>query len=67
MVKAAHPTEGLEPLVKTYAAKQLTPTAKVILAPYQSRQFNYIQYSSPSGIPAPAPTARPLRPTSSPV
>ena len=45
MVKAAHPTEGLEPLVKTYAAKQLTPAAKVILAPYQSRQFNYIQYS----------------------
>ena len=45
MVKAAHPTQGLEPLVKTYAAKQLTPTAKVILAPYQSRQFNYIQYS----------------------
>ena len=29
----------------TNAAKQLTPTAKVILAPYQSRQFNYIQYS----------------------
>ncbi len=45
MVKAAHPTEGLEPLVKTYAVKQLTPSAKVILAPYQSRQFNYIQYS----------------------
>ena len=45
MVKAAHPTQGLEPLVKTYAAKQLTPAAKVILAPYQSRQFNYIQYS----------------------
>ena len=39
------PASGLEPLVKTYAAKQLTPTAKVILAPYQSRQFNYIQYS----------------------
>ena len=45
MVKAAHPTEDLEPLRKTYAAKQLTPAAKVILAPYQSRQFNYIQYS----------------------
>ena len=45
MVKAAHPTEGLEPLVKTYAVKRLTPAAKVILAPYQSRQFNYIQYS----------------------
>ncbi|MBR6864163.1 MAG: insulinase family protein [Bacteroidales bacterium] len=45
MVKAAHPTEGLEPLVKTYAVKRLTPAAQVILAPYQSRQFNYIQYS----------------------
>ena len=45
MLKAAHPAEGLEPLVKTYAVKQLTPTAKVLLAPYQSRQFNYIQYS----------------------
>ena len=45
LVKAAHPTEGLEPLVKTYAVKQLTPSAKVLLAPYQSRQFNYMQYS----------------------
>ena len=45
MVKSAHPTEGLEPLVKTYAVKQLTPSAKVLLAPYQSRQFNYMQYS----------------------
>ncbi len=45
MVKAAHPTEGLEPLAKTYAVKQLTPATKVILAPYQSRQFNYIQFS----------------------
>ena len=45
LVKNAHPTEGLEPLVKTYAVKQLTPSAKVLLAPYQSRQFNYIQYS----------------------
>ena len=45
LVKAAHPCEGLEPLEKTYAVKQLTPSAKVILAPYQSRQFNYVQYS----------------------
>lgn len=45
LVKAAHPTEGLEPLVKTYAVKQLTPAAKVLLAPYQSRQFNYMQFS----------------------
>ena len=45
LVKAAHPAEGLEPLVKTYAFKQLTPAAKVVLAPYKSRQFNYMQYS----------------------
>ena len=45
LVRTAHPTEGLEPLVRTYAVKQLTPAAKVLLAPYQSRQFNYIQYS----------------------
>ena len=45
LVKAAHPAEGLEPLVKTYAVKQLTPAAKVILAPYKSRQFYYMQYS----------------------
>ncbi|MBQ9192115.1 MAG: insulinase family protein [Bacteroidales bacterium] len=44
-VKAAHPCEGLEPLVKTHAVKQLTPTAKVLLAPYNARQFNYVQYS----------------------
>jgi predicted Zn-dependent peptidase len=45
LVKAAHPCEHLEPLVKTYAERQLTPAAKVLLAPYQSRQFNYLQYS----------------------
>jgi len=45
LVKAAHPCEHLEPLVKTYAERQLTPAAKVLLAPYQSRQFNYMQYS----------------------
>jgi predicted Zn-dependent peptidase len=45
LVKAAHPTEGLEPLERTYAVKQLTPAAKVLLAPYPSRQFNYMQYS----------------------
>ena len=32
-------------LVKSYPAKQLTPEADVIIAPYPSRQFNYIQYS----------------------
>ena len=40
-----HPAEGLTPLVKTYPAKQLTPDARVIIAPYQARQFNYVQYS----------------------
>ena len=44
-VRAAHPAEGLGALVKTHAVKQLTPSAKVILAPYNARQFNYVQYS----------------------
>ena len=46
MVAEAHPCEGLEPLVKTHPVKQLTPAAKVILAPYNARQFNYVQYSN---------------------
>ena len=33
------------PLVRTYRQKQLTPDKKVVLAPYDSRQFNYFQYS----------------------
>jgi predicted Zn-dependent peptidase len=45
MLSAAHPAEGLEPLQKTYAVKQLTTTPKVVMAPYQSRQFNYMQFS----------------------
>ena len=45
MIAAAHPCEGLEPLVKTHPTKQLTPVSKVILAPYNARQFNYVQYS----------------------
>ena len=45
MLSAAHPAENLEPLQKTYAVKQLTPVSKVVLAPYQSRQFNYMQFS----------------------
>ena len=45
MLTEAHPCGNLQPLEKTYALKQLTPAAKVILAPYQSRQFNYMQYS----------------------
>ncbi len=35
----------LTPLVRTYRQKQLTPTSKVVLASYDSRQFNYMQYS----------------------
>ena len=35
----------LEPLVKKYPTKLLTPESKVVIAPYDSRQFNYIQYS----------------------
>ena len=38
---AAEPT----PLVKTYPAKQLTPEKKVLVAQYDARQFNYVQYS----------------------
>ena len=45
MLSAAHPCENLQPLEKTYAVKQLTPAAKVVLAPYNSRQFYYMQYS----------------------
>ncbi len=45
LLSAAHPCENLQPLEKTYAVKQLTPASKVILAPYQSRQFNYMQFS----------------------
>ena len=35
----------LEPLVKKYPTKLLTPESKVVIAPYDSRQFNYNQYS----------------------
>ena len=45
MLSAAHPAENLEPLQKTYVVKQLTPASKVVLAPYQSRQFYYMQFS----------------------
>ena len=45
MLDGAHPAEGLEPLVKTYPVKQLSAAPQVLLAPYQSRQFYYIQYS----------------------
>ena len=43
---AAHPVDGtLEPVEKIRAPRLLTPEAKVIIAPYNARQFNYIQYS----------------------
>ena len=45
LLSAAHPAEGLEPLQKTYAVKQLTTAPKVVVAPYQSRQFYYMQFS----------------------
>ena len=35
----------LEPLVRKYPQKVLTPEAKVFIAPYDARQFNYIQHS----------------------
>ena len=35
----------LEPLVRKFPVKVLTPESKVIIAPYDARQFNYIQYS----------------------
>ena len=46
MLTAAHPADDLEPLVKTYAVKQLTAAPKVVVAPYQSRQFYYMQFSN---------------------
>lgn len=36
----------LKPLEKQYAHAVPTPASKVILAPYPSRQFNYVQYSN---------------------
>ncbi len=35
----------LQPLVRKYPQMMLTPEAKVFIAPYDARQFNYIQYS----------------------
>ena len=35
----------LEPLVRKYPVRVLTPEPKVFIAPYDTRQFNYIQYS----------------------
>ncbi|MBR4775858.1 MAG: insulinase family protein [Bacteroidales bacterium] len=45
MLSRVHATKGLKPLEKTYRVKRLTPEAKVFVAQYNSRQFNYTQYS----------------------
>ena len=37
--------DNLEKLVKKHARKQIVDQSKVFVAPYDSRQFNYIQYS----------------------
>ncbi len=42
-----HPVaEKLEKVEKNYPVKQLTPDKRVVLAPFQARQFNYMQYSN---------------------
>ena len=38
-------SDNPEKLVRKYAKKQIVNTSKVYIAPYDSRQFNYIQYS----------------------
>ena len=38
-------SDNPEKLVRKYARKQIVNTSKVYIAPYDSRQFNYIQYS----------------------
>ena len=45
MLEKLHPAKDLQPLQKTHARKRLTPESKVYLAQYESRQFNYVQYS----------------------
>ena len=35
----------LEPVTPSHTARQLTPSPKVYIAPYDSRQFNYTQWS----------------------
>jgi len=47
MLSEHHPiADNPTPLERTHSTKLLTPSAKVIIAPYDSRQFNYIQYSN---------------------
>ena len=38
-------SDNLEKLEKKYSKKQIIDKSKVVIAPYDSRQFNYIQYS----------------------
>lgn len=38
--------ENPETLQEKFAARVLTPEAKVMIAPYESKQFNYVQYSN---------------------
>lgn len=46
MLAESHKTEKtLQPLQRKYTTYVETPEPKVILAPYDQRQFNYIQYS----------------------
>ena len=45
MLEKLHPATGLQPVVKTHAVKQLTPSKQVFVAHYDARQFNYVQYS----------------------
>ena len=46
MLAASHGVAGeLEPLERVHAKKVATTSAKVIVAPYDAHQFNYIQYT----------------------
>ena len=46
MLAEYHDVPGeLEPLERKYAQALLTPESKVFIAPYDARQFNYIQFS----------------------
>lgn len=46
LIAESHDVAGeLEPLEKIRSTKVITPAPKVIVAPYDARQFNYIQYT----------------------
>ena len=44
-LERVHQCEGLLPLEKTHPEKLLTPSPRVLVAHYDARQFNYVQYS----------------------